>query len=254
MSDTKISKNEKYLASAVHYLMSIGKADMGRLLLTCQMETDEDEQWGCIEITLRGSPEFYNRFSRDIIGLDEIGNEIEGEFRTSLYDAFKAVFPNEPCYRLIAAVGLIEVDLDWRTRLLAESETQEQVSNQNPYVKEPIIWNGIKFASNSPGELAIAKALEKAGVMFLPNCLLRVGVPGRRDTVFPDFLIAYRGKWGILEVDGQTYHKDTATADYERMRKLRPQVTHFDRFPAQRCMNEPDKVVKEFLTILERVK
>ena len=264
MGDQQITQDEKYLASAVHYLLSKGQSDVARLLLTCELISsyepimDEEEFGDLLKIKLRGSPDFYDKYTSDTYieqGINDDyysqGTEREGTFRTTVRSALEAVF-GESYIDLSVAVGLIEIDLDWRTRLLAENETQEQTSNQNPYIKQPAVWNGMKFDPNSPGEVAIAKALDRLGVIYLPNCLVRTGEPGSRQTLFPDFLICHEGKWGILEVDGQMYHKGSATQDYERMRKLISYIKHFDRYPAKRCMDEPDTVVKEFIGILAK--
>jgi hypothetical protein len=245
----KVENDEKYLASAVYYLMETGAKDTANLLLTCEIETLWGE-WEQKVVRLRGSAEFYETYSVDTeIVYDPDGNEVQrdGAFRQKIFNAFKAVFPDDQI-DIVAGVALINFDEDWRTRLLAESETKEAVTNQNVWEKKPIIWNGMRFSSQP--EVEIAKALEKTGVTYLPNCLVRVGAPSNQQTLFPDFLICYKGKWGILEVDGQTYHNGTATADYDRMRKLIQHVAYFDRYEAKKCMSEPDKVVKTFLDIL----
>ena len=245
--------DEKYLASAVHYLLSTGHADIAKLVLRCELETEYDID-GDLIVNLRGTPEFYHTYMTDIYyekgpndDYDVQGQEQDGEFRTAIRSALGAVF-GRSYFGIHPSVILLEFDLEWRTRLLAESETKEAVTNQNPWEKNPVIWNGMRFSS--PPEVEIAKALEKTGVTYLPNCLVRIGAPSNQQTLFPDFLICYKGKWGILEVDGQTYHNGTATQDYERMRKLIQHVDIFDRYEAKKCMSEPDEVVKTFLNIL----
>lgn len=106
--------------------------------------------------------------------------------------------------------------------MMAEIETDKPTNQGVPFAKKEnvIIHEGQKFAS--PPEVEIAKALDKLGIMYAPNCLVRVGLRGmRRENKYPDFLISYRGKWGILEVDGQTYHTNSnATQDHERSRAI----------------------------------
>lgn len=242
MSD---NSDEKYLAGAIRYLMETGHSDIGRLLLSCEIEVSERyfEEDAYYAITLLGSPAFYQKYQQDMSD----DGEHEGAFRSALQDAFNAVLPGH-YPTLHVGVGVTDFDIDWRTRLLAEHETQETADNQNSFAKKPIVWNGMKF--NSHAEIKIAQALEHVGVTYFPNCLVRVGAPNNQQTLFPDFLICYRGKWGILEVDGQSYHQGTATQDFERMRKLFQHVAYFDRYPANRCTSEPDKVVSEFLEIL----
>lgn len=152
---------------------------------------------------------------------------------------------------IISHLALLDVDADWRVKLLAEADTQ-QVHNQNSYNKDSLIYSGMRFSS--PAEISIAKALDNLGVMYLPNCLVRVGGKGNRVNRFPDFLICYQGKWGILEIDGATYHSGTATEDRQRSRLIERHggIAYFTRYDAKRCQQEPDKVIKEFLEILSK--
>lgn len=66
------------------------------------------------------------------------------------------------------------------------------------------IWNNLRFRSES--EVRIAQALDRAGVLFLPNCKARLGSPEGRRNRESDFMICYEGKWGILEMDGEPFH------------------------------------------------
>jgi hypothetical protein len=238
-----VDENEKFLAAAAQYLVAAGQHEAARLLASCDLDYyyDQDSEKYIYTITLRGSAEFARKYREDVINRSQ-----DGPFRRAIQEALEAVFPNAWNINLQVGVGVRELEENWRTLLIAEADTS--VNNQNPWTKSPIVWHDMRF--NSPPERAIAEALERMGVMYLPNCLVRVGNPNNQETFFPDFLICHRGKWGILEVDGQTYHSGTATQDYERMRKLIRDLNYFDRFPAKRCMEAPDQVVKEFLEIL----
>src|SRR5207249_11659060 len=79
-------------------------------------------------------------------------------------------------------------------------------------------WNNLRFRSAS--ETKIAAALDKVqGVWFLPNCRGRVGAPEDRKNREADFLVCHKGKWGILEVDGEAFHPPSRTTeDHERDR------------------------------------
>jgi len=123
-----------------------------------------------------------------------------------------------------------------------------------PYIeaKSARVWNNLRFRSAS--EVQIAQALDRAGVLFLPNCKARLGLPESRRNREADFLVGYEGKWGILEVDGEPFHPPSRTAeDHERDRLFHDHgilvVEHFD---ANKCYENPDDVVRRFLEILKK--
>ena len=113
-------------------------------------------------------------------------------------------------------------------------------------------WNNLGFRSAS--EIKIAQALDKAGVLFLPNCKARLGSGEDRLNREPDFLVCHNGKWGILEVDGEPFHSLTRTVqDHERDRLFKIHgITVAEHYDASKCFNNPDEVVNEFLRILDQ--
>lgn len=63
----------------------------------------------------------------------------------------------------------------------------------------------------------------------------------------PDFLVCQNGKWGILEVMGAEYHPD-ATKDHDRARLFKDYgLTYIEFYNANRCYNDPEGVVGDFL-------
>jgi very-short-patch-repair endonuclease len=116
------------------------------------------------------------------------------------------------------------------------------------------LWNNLRFRSES--EVKVAEALDRAGVLFLPNCKTRLTTPEGRRNCEADFLICHNGKWGMLEVDGLPYHTPTRTVeDHRRDRYFKEHgialVEHFD---ATECYNKPDDVVRRFLKLLENMR
>lgn len=99
--------------------------------------------------------------------------------------------------------------------------------------------------------MRIAQCLDQAGVLFVPNGLVRLGAK-RRENRRPDFLICYLGKWGILEVDGQPYHP-SAARDHDRDRLF---LTHglrlVQHFTAEECYRSAPQVVEQFLALLRQ--
>jgi hypothetical protein len=128
-----------------------------------------------------------------------------------------------------------------------------ETHNQAPMSAPTKVWENLRFRSES--EKRVAQALEAAGAMFFPNCRARASEDESRRTVEPDFLVCWKGRWGILEVDGEPFHPPTRTVhDHTRDRVFKDQgimvVEHFD---ASQCFEQPTEVVRKFLSLLERV-
>jgi hypothetical protein len=110
----------------------------------------------------------------------------------------------------------------------------------------------MRFRSES--ELCIAQALDRAGALFLPGALARLGPPEARHNREADFLVCCQGTWGILEVDGEPFHgPDRKAADAGRDEAFCQHgidvLVHYD---ATRCRAAPDAVVTEFLAALQQ--
>jgi hypothetical protein len=148
---------------------------------------------------------------------------------------------------------VVDSEGDWREHLRRLAKGPK-VTNQGLKRKTNdhiIVWNHLNFRSQA--ERKIAEALDKRGVLFLPNCVARLGPVDHRHNKEPDFLICHEGKWGVLEVDGTFYHQKTAAQDDERTRQfLRHGIRVIQRFTDERCRNEPEEVVNTFLDILKQ--
>ncbi len=135
------------------------------------------------------------------------------------------------------------------------SECSENANNQGIQFalnNKISIWNDLRFRSKS--EIKIAEALDRVSVLFYPNCKARLDTPQGRDNKESDFLVFYKGKWGILEVDGEEWHPPSRTVhDHKRDRLFKAHgiciVEHYD---ATECFEKPNDVVQEFLEILSR--
>jgi hypothetical protein len=103
-------------------------------------------------------------------------------------------------------------------------------------------WKGMIFRSKS--EVRIAKTLDHRRIFFIPPTRVRVGKTERQNREL-DFVICHKGKWGVLEVDGP-YHD--AKFDAQRDQVLRAHgIVNIQRFPSERCYQEPHTVIDEFL-------
>jgi very-short-patch-repair endonuclease len=124
--------------------------------------------------------------------------------------------------------------------------------NQGAAGKSPIL-DDLALRYKSHAEVALSKALRRTRVMFfpLPVAVITVGTKSHKRE--PDFLICDAGRWGILEVQGDEYHK-SATADHERAELLQRHGIKYVRFySSQACHSDPDAVVRKFLEWLRQM-
>jgi hypothetical protein len=111
-------------------------------------------------------------------------------------------------------------------------------------------WENLRFRSKT--EIKIAEALDRTGVLFVPNSLARLTTPKGRENKEADFLICYNGKWGVLEVDGPFHTAERRVEEQERERIFKKNgIKVVERFDAERCYNNPDEVVQEFFKMIE---
>jgi hypothetical protein len=111
-------------------------------------------------------------------------------------------------------------------------------------------WENLRFRSKT--EIKIAEALDRTGVLFVPNSLARLNTAKGRENKEADFLICYNGKWGILEVDGPFHTAERRVEEQERERIFKKNgIKVVERFDAERCYNNPDEVVQEFFKMIE---
>lgn len=136
--------------------------------------------------------------------------------------------------------------------------TNEVINNQGVpfYPNKPIYtWQGMRFRSKA--EVQIAKALDRVGVLFMPNCLARLTDPRKTDSrrnMEADFFVFYEGKWGILEVDGPSHKPESRVNEQERDRLFQHNgIAIIQRFINSRCERHPDDVVREFLQIIKKI-
>ncbi|MBD2425413.1 DUF559 domain-containing protein [Phormidium sp. FACHB-1136] len=118
-------------------------------------------------------------------------------------------------------------------------------------------WGGLYLRSEA--EIRIAKALEETGLLYFANVRGRVGL---KDTLVSDsqltgrvevdFMVFYQGVCLVLEVDGQHHNEQgQAVRDYARDRVLLRAGLPTVRFTAKDCLQQPQQVVSEFVSILK---
>ena len=112
-------------------------------------------------------------------------------------------------------------------------------------------WKGMSFRSNT--EVRIAKALDEAGVFFLPPTKSRLNVGKTRQSREIDFLVFYDGQWGMLEVDGPWHTTANDEARDELLRVSGIDRHRIHRFASDRCYNDSAGVVAEFIGKLKQL-
>ncbi|MBD1847669.1 DUF559 domain-containing protein [Cyanobacteria bacterium FACHB-63] len=111
----------------------------------------------------------------------------------------------------------------------------------------------------SEAEIRIAKALDQQGVLFFANTRGRVNLDGAavsntemNGRIEADFLVFLQGKCLILEVDGKHHLEGGQTVrDYARDRMLLRAGLSTVRFSGRDCLDRPQAVVAECLSILQ---
>lgn len=236
-----LPSNDQLVASAANFLVQGQEHEAAITLLLCEAEA---------EITNFATVDIYLSGPRQIFALLRHGED-ETPLLDAIRRAFNAVLKQHMVeYIHINAQLLHDLDPAWRDELL---EMAEGRGTHNQGVEIPdrriIIWKNLRFRSEA--ERRIAEALDATNALFLPNCLARLSSGTSRITKEADFLIAYEGKWGILEVDGP-FHTKAAT-DHERDRLFRQyHIRVIERFEAQACYNDAAQVVREFLALLAK--
>jgi hypothetical protein len=246
---SELPEAEVILASAAQFLVEGGEEDAASVLLSCSLELypsgsvlfHGDLTYEAIHVILAGPRAAYDILINESHPVTE-----------AIQRALQAVLPVRYYIRHFDVQAQhIDIDSHWRDELLGIARGVG-VHNQAAQGRALRVWKNLYFRSES--EIRIADALDRAGVLYFPNCRGRLGPSTDRKNREADFLICYEGRWGILEVDGEPFHPPTRTAeDHARDREFREfgvrLVEHFD---ATECYQDPDEVVKQFLKLLER--
>ena len=107
-------------------------------------------------------------------------------------------------------------------------------------------WNDLCFRCEE--QVKIAEALDRTSALFFPNSKARLTTPAGRQNQEPDFLIFHQGKWGILEISHPDTEKDQTRDRLFASHGIR--IIHY--CDANRCTQEADRIVQEFLDILSQ--
>lgn len=175
--------------------------------------------------------------------------------REDFKQAFKAIanvteelLHNKVHIRFIVCIhdsGEEQANPNWR------QEFQSQTSN----VTNQALFDfskGTKYQKydlnfRSKTEIKLFEALVKQNLFVLPLPVAVLGKTFKKRE--PDFVIAYKGKIGILEIHGEPWHPpERSTVESDRRRMMRDLgVTVYEVFDANECWQDPDSVVQRFL-------
>jgi hypothetical protein len=243
MEQPEVSFDEKIHASAIQFLIQENEKEAAMALLSCTFELgiwDNSTDDTRYNVLLRGPRQIYEVFYDDNHPITQ-----------AVAAALDAVMPwNCSVNRILIRSNLAEIAPGWKAEML-DIVLGKVVHNQGITINNQatMIWQNLRFRSES--EKRIAQALDRAGVLFIPNCLARLTTPEGRKNKEPDFVVCNQGRWGILEVDGEPFHPPTRTVeDHKRDRDFRKYGIQVEHFDASECYQQPDRVVKDFLDTL----
>lgn len=253
-------KNEQILASAIRFLIDGNEKEAASILFLCSLEeiyTDKRQdhrgQPYNVELIVLRCPRYaYDKLTERLYyneGTEYAWDEAS-DVRVAIDTAFKALLPKQNVVVEVCA-ELVGINPSWREEILKYIKGY-QTHNQGTFIQENkvLYWGTFKFAS--PGEIEIAKALDKRKALFLPNCKARLfNENGASISVYPDFLICHNKKWGILEVDSSHhYNANSAASDRIRDQSFDLYGIRTWRFDHEECLQKPDDVVSRFLRFL----
>ncbi len=233
---------DKYLASAISYLIDGQEFYEASILLLCELNIHDiwsSDDWLDVGLELLGNRAVY-----------EIIQDKEHPATQAIMQAFKSALPSYYGINYLnARVALAKMDSDWRETFLEIIQGKAALNQCKPIENKPrFTWDYLFF--RSPHEIEIAKALSEHDLLFLPNCMARFSPGGQRREA--DFLVCCDGRWGILECDGDTYHTNAAR-DHDRDRLFQSHgIRVVQRYTAKRCVENPKGVVQEFLGLLRK--
>ena len=130
-----------------------------------------------------------------------------------------------------------------------ELESKGEIIQSNPE-NRIYSWNGYKLPSEEHAK--IAEALERIGILFIPNPKLRLTTSEGRDSQEFDFMILHQGKWGILQINGDELLSEPVSNEDSHGLLQYHGIRLVYNCDVTRCGGEPDRVVQEFLETLSQ--
>jgi hypothetical protein len=230
--------DDRLLYTVTRLAMARGEVELAAILLECECYVSQWDEW-TDEVTLCTPPESFETL-RNGWG---VGSEplVHDSYLDFLFERAK---DGRDVHRLVLKPSAFEMEENWRAQL--RSQIEGEASNQGrPFGDSRIVvHNGLNYRSQS--EVAVAKQLERTDeILFFPNA----GAVAGKVPKEPDFLVFFRNKVGVLEVDGPT-HAGRAADDSIRDSYFQRHGLFVKHYPSEKCLNDAEWVVKDFLRLL----
>lgn len=234
---------ERILSAAFRRLIQMDRSDAAFPLLDAQITSIKVPERGMYAtLGLVIGAESYDAFQ----AADSFEYEDENgpQLRYGFYrDVFERVVPHDiKLGGVEARVRLDPVEAGWREA--AYGALKGGSPNQGNLVsKGSITYNGRFY--RSADETVVARELDRLGILYFPlPTASRSGVLKE-----PDLVIVYKGKVGILEVDGH-YHSGRAADDHKRDLFFEQSGIFVKHFNGDDIRSNAKLVVETFLKLL----
>lgn len=180
-------------------------------------------------------------------------NEIEESFKERSMEIVR-LYDREWIAAFVITTELVD-DPNWRDK--AKSWVAGQgVSNQGRARSDnlaPRMCDGLLFRSQP--EINLYRAFKSMGISFAPlPVFIRGGETYRR--IEPDFVVIKNGILMVVEVDGDTVHKETPLEAHNRTTMLVHEGAHVERVNANECASQVKaaECAKKLAGILQKLK
>lgn len=187
---------------------------------------------------------------------DQVSDQLN-EIEAALQEQARSItrlYESESIEAFVVSTELV-VDPDWREKATAWV-AGNGVTNQGRARSDNIAprqVDGLLFRSQP--EIHLYRALKFLGVSFAPlPVFIRGGETYRR--IEPDFVVLNDGIIMIIEVDGDTVHKETPLDAHNRTTMLVHEGAHVERVNASEC-DTPDKATacaRRMMEVLKKLK
>jgi hypothetical protein len=256
---THISKEEEILRSTCKLLTARGRTLAADMLVLNNFQirratNDFEDDFWVLRIT--EATDKYEQWRKLIAADTEQGENIRQAFADIASVIKEQRFVDEISgktthIRFIVCIHDIQANVegesDWRLKYLSRNVTNQALFDFDDSQK--LQKYELNFRSKT--EIKIYESLLSRGLFILP---LPIAVMGdnaiKRE---PDFVVAYDGKIGVLEIHGEKWHPpETYAKESERRRQMRSLgINVYEVFDSKRCWNDPEGVVEEFLSAFE---